>query len=212
MIIEREDPNNGGSRKIYEKVNFDSAGRLAEVIDYRGDGAEMPPTKYLYNGVRLVKEQNYKIDGTVWNEASYSYAASGEILSKIKIDITDGSLLSKTIYSTSPKNSTIEVIEYNPAGNPRTDIIYTKDPNGRISEMEVKKGVLKGKRSLKYNNKGDMCQISVQSSDSDTPLIITYRYDYDTHGNWVKRVEASAENNTESESVSEIVYRTISYY
>ncbi len=213
ITIETTDQNNGWSRKLYEKAVFDSAGRLVEVIGYRGDGVEMPPTRYLYDGPKLVRKHHYKIDGSLWTETVYSYAASGEITSKVQNDVADGSLLSKKVNITAPQSRTVQVLEYNPAGDLRTDVLYSKDSNGRISEMDVKKGQLIGKRLFKYNGKGEVYQISVLSSDSDTPLIINYRYDYDTHGNWIRRVESSKnENNAGAESISEIIYRTISYY
>nr|MBA3241848.1 TonB family protein [Acidobacteriota bacterium] len=75
-------------------------------------------------------------------------------------------------------------------------------------------GSLTGKESYKYDDKGNMIEMTLQNEDGSLLSKETYSYEFDAVGNWVKMTTSVAviEGGKLTFEPSEVTYRTIAYY
>ncbi|HEY0004190.1 MAG TPA: TonB family protein [Pyrinomonadaceae bacterium] len=73
---------------------------------------------------------------------------------------------------------------------------------------------LTGKEVYKYDDKGNISEMTLQAADGSLLGKETYNYEYDFVGNWTKMTTAVAviENGKLNFEPTEVTYRTISYY
>ena len=71
-----------------------------------------------------------------------------------------------------------------------------------------------GREVYKYDDKGNISEMTLMGSDGSMVSKETYKYDYDSLGNWTKMTTSVAvvENGTVAFEPVEVTYRTISYY
>ncbi|HEX5703299.1 MAG TPA: energy transducer TonB [Pyrinomonadaceae bacterium] len=71
-----------------------------------------------------------------------------------------------------------------------------------------------GREVYKYDDKGNISEMTLMASDGSMVSKETYKYDYDSLGNWTKMTTSVAvvENGTVAFEPVEVTYRTISYY
>ena len=71
-----------------------------------------------------------------------------------------------------------------------------------------------GREVYKYDDKGNISEMTLTGSDGSMVSKETYKYDYDSLGNWTKMTTSVAvvENGSISFEPVEVTYRTISYY
>jgi protein TonB len=71
-----------------------------------------------------------------------------------------------------------------------------------------------GRETYKYNEKGDISEMTLLSTDGSLAKKETYSYDYDFFGNWTKMTTAVAivEGGKVIYEPTEVTYRSISYY
>src|SRR5687768_15097795 len=71
-----------------------------------------------------------------------------------------------------------------------------------------------GREVYKYDDKGNISEMTLKGSDGSMVSKETYKYDYDSLGNWTKMTTSVAvvENGTIAFEPVEVTYRTISYY
>ena len=75
-------------------------------------------------------------------------------------------------------------------------------------------GSLTGKESYKYDDKGNMIEMTLQNEDGSLLSKETYSYEFDAVGNWVKMTTSVAviEGGKLTFEPSEVTYRAIAYY
>jgi protein TonB len=75
-------------------------------------------------------------------------------------------------------------------------------------------GSLTGKENYKYDDKGNMIEMTLHNEDGSLLSKETYSYEFDAVGNWVKMTTSVAviEGGKLNFEPSEITYRTIAYY
>src|SRR3989454_1468157 len=78
----------------------------------------------------------------------------------------------------------------------------------------VEGATLTGREVYKYDEKGNISEMTLVSADGSLVSKEVYKYDYDSVGNWVKMTTSVAvvENGRISFEPSEVTYRTIFYY
>jgi hypothetical protein len=71
-----------------------------------------------------------------------------------------------------------------------------------------------GREVYKYDDKGNISEMTLTAADGSLISKEVYKYDYDSLGNWTKMTTSVAvvENGSVSFEPTEITYRTISYY
>src|SRR5207248_2901521 len=75
-------------------------------------------------------------------------------------------------------------------------------------------GSLTGKEVYKYDERGNMVEMTLHNDDGSLLAKEVYTYEFDAVGNWTKMTTAVAvmEGGQVSFEPSEVTYRTISYY
>ncbi len=75
-------------------------------------------------------------------------------------------------------------------------------------------GTLTGKEVYKYDERGNMIEMTLQNPDGSLLSKETYTYEFDAVGNWVKMTTSVAviEGGRITFEPSEVTYRTIAYY
>jgi TonB family protein len=78
----------------------------------------------------------------------------------------------------------------------------------------IEGATLTGREVYKYDEKGNISEMTLVSADGSLVSKEVYKYDYDSVGNWVKMTTAIAvvENGKIGFEPSEVTYRTIFYY
>lgn len=95
--------------------------------------------------------------------------------------------------------------------------IATYDPRGRKIDTvayPVEGDSLTGKEQYRYDEKGNIIEMVVRDVDGSVLSKETYKYEFDSLGNWNKMTTSVAlyENGTVSYEPTEVSYRTIAYY
>src|SRR5437764_8609452 len=75
-------------------------------------------------------------------------------------------------------------------------------------------GALTGKEVYKYDDKGNIVEMTLFNADGSVMTKEVYQYEFDAMGNWTKMVTSVAiiENGKLSYEPTEITYRSLSYY
>jgi TonB family protein len=78
----------------------------------------------------------------------------------------------------------------------------------------IEGATLTGRESYKYDDKGNISEMTLVSADGSLVSKEVYKYEYDSVGNWVKMIASVAvvENGKIGFEPSEVTYRTIFYY
>src|SRR3989440_5810999 len=78
----------------------------------------------------------------------------------------------------------------------------------------IEGGTLTGREVYKYDEKGNISEMTLVSADGSLVSKEVYKYDYDSVGNWVKMTTSVAvvENGRIGFEPTEVTYRTIFYY
>ena len=99
--------------------------------------------------------------------------------------------------------SVVEVTTYDAAGRKIDSVAYP-----------VQGATAPGKEEYKYDDKGNIIEMTLRGSDGSVLSQEKYTYDLDEFGNWKKMTAAIAiyENGTVSYEPSQVTYRTLTYY
>jgi TonB family protein len=99
--------------------------------------------------------------------------------------------------------SVVEVSTYDAAGRKIDSVAYP-----------VQGATAPGKEEYKYDDKGNIIEMTLRGSDGSVLSQEKYTYDLDEFGNWKKMTAAIAiyENGTISYEPTQVTYRTLTYY
>jgi TonB family protein len=97
----------------------------------------------------------------------------------------------------------LETTTYDQKGN-RVDNAYFLEAGGTLTGKEV----------YKYDDKGNIVEMTLQNADGSLLSKEVYAYEFDAVGNWVKMTTSVAiiEGGRVTFEASEVTYRTISYF
>src|SRR5215207_1960386 len=97
----------------------------------------------------------------------------------------------------------LETTTYDQKGN-RVDNAYFLEAGGTLTGKEV----------YKYDDKGNIVEMTLHNADGSLLAKEVYAYEFDAVGNWVKMTTSVAmmEGGTVTFEPSEVTYRTISYF
>ena len=99
--------------------------------------------------------------------------------------------------------SVIEVSTYDATGRKIDSVAYP-----------VEGATAPGKEEYKYDDKGNIIEMTLRGNDGSVLSKEKYNYDFDEFGNWKKMTTAIAiyENGTVSYEPTEVTYRTLTYF
>jgi TonB family protein len=102
-----------------------------------------------------------------------------------------------------PKRAVLETSEYDLKGSKIQDQYFP-----------IAGATLTGREVYKYDDKGNISEMTLVNADGSLVSKEVYKYDFDTVGNWVKMMTSVAvvENGKIAFEPTEATYRTISYY
>lgn len=95
--------------------------------------------------------------------------------------------------------------------------VSTYDVKGRKADFvayAVESATAPGKEEYKYDDKGNIIEMTVRGNDGSVLSKEKYTYEFDEFGNWKKMTTAIAlyENGVISYEPTEVTYRTLTYY
>jgi TonB family protein len=95
--------------------------------------------------------------------------------------------------------------------------LTTYDPKGKKLDSvayPVEGGTVPGKEEYKYDDKGNIIEMTLRATDGSVLSKEKYEYEFDEVGNWKKMTSAVAvyENGRLGYEPTEVTYRTITYY
>ncbi len=182
-----------GQRFSFSVMTFDSQGRIKEEASYLNEKELLSKTIYSYeaDGNRIEKTILNKFDGTQDTRVfkyTYKYDSQGNKLEERKF-AADDRLLSTIFSRHDEKNNLLETYELSP--NPS---------HSKCTEIFTDRRLMKERTC--FDLKG-----SLATNES-------YSYEFDSTGNWVKRVGTYMQMKDEKQQYGgkTIVYRTIKYF
>lgn len=189
-------------RVLWQTVAYDASGRLTERVFYKKDQGIWSRIVYEYDSTGARTDIVYRTlaQGIGSDKAqrsteftrlrrTFKYDSSGNRTEEA--DYTnEGSLSQRTVYEYDANGFVKEMIEYGPAGSLRTR--YTN----------------------KYDEKGRIVEQHCDDSPGATARAQSYAYEFDSTGNWIKRIAATTYPEAKGKRVNEakeIIYRDITY-
>ena len=110
-------------------------------------------------------------------------------------------------------NKTLETW-YNPNGSVNRRVQFTYDANGNVTESVRYKadGNVANKVAYAYDAKGNKTEETTYKADGSLEKYSTFKYEFDSHGNWTKMTEITRFETEEDTYWAESIYRNITYY
>jgi len=205
-------------RKLFQISQFDREGKKVEKVNYRTDGVPLPRTTYTYdkNGV-LLKENHYNaVSGQPYLETIYIYDLQGRLKEVIGKNIEENKILSRKLYTHNEKKNYTEITNYDWDNVLRGKIGFIWNNEGKVSEIIgfSPKGEILGKGRITYDEKGNIVEMVFSPSDGSPMKREKYTYEFDGHGNWVKKnlYYWVTEEGKSFYKLMNITYRIITYY
>ncbi|HYW73688.1 MAG TPA: energy transducer TonB [Pyrinomonadaceae bacterium] len=111
-------------------------------------------------------------------------------------------------------NATGKVVEDNKRVLLETAEYDVKGAKTQNQYFPVAGATLTGRETYKYDDKGNISEMTLLNADGSLLSKEIYKYEFDSVGNWVKMITSVAvvENQKIEFEPTEITYRTISYY
>lgn len=206
------------ARFIYQ---YDASGNKIEDAFYAWTGKRHSRLVYSYDeaGHNLSQTSYNEDDVIIWKDVS-SFDAEGHQMEWMQYQ--NGILRYKRIfkYGVNGKLAEQETLEFNAPSNLRSShapvpgkITYAYNERERSTEISTYDldGSLKSKEVRTVDEKGNETGIaSFAGVDSSRRSLITY--EYDSHGNWTKKLWANFPNGAKEAEPYWAEYRTITYY
>jgi hypothetical protein len=196
------------------KYFYDNQDRLIEFISFI-DNMKYVITKYFYQKGNLIEKSNYASNGILHSRIKYKLDENGCPVIEFEY-MSDGILYKYKRYLYDNNKKLIEEISYNSSGilEAKYNIVYDKDgfmieentyiPDNLLLTTTNKKYFNKGKtietkmftpanknpiRIIEqYNEKGNLNKKLKYGPDGILSNNISYQYEYDKVGNWIKRI------------------------
>ena len=233
-VISYEDSTRYSHTNIFE---YDGCGLLAQSYDLRADGRKIryeaykynrkgqkvkyqyrskapqtrndmepnPQTRYKYNADgHCVREVHYNLNGEIKKVVKMSYDAQGNLVRKSSIPKIRPNRNGDIVISTGESNSHIvKLYRYDQRGNCINIRTLT---NGKKyqNEMVVEREYDEWNNCIKYRN------YQINGDSIHHGYTADYQYEYDEHGNWIRRIEFFARDGVFRPKW--ITLRQISYY
>ena len=196
-----EDP-----RALWQTIAYDSSGRLTERIFYDRDQSMWSRIVYEYDSAGTRSDIVYRA-----SLKGRSAQANGSDQTQ---GMTEFTRLRRTFKYDSSGNRTEEA-DYTKEGNLSRRTVYRFDGNGFVKEMieYASDGSVLSRYANKYDEKGRISEQRRDDSPGATARKDSYTYEFDSTGNWVRRVGTTyplVEGKQVNEA-KEVIYRTITY-
>jgi hypothetical protein len=207
-----------GPRRIESETTFDESGSKIEECRYQDDGSLRDRLVVVSRDARgrKLEQVRYKPDGSVLYRMrhEYEYDEAGRVVSET-VKSAELKLWSRLVTIRDPRGRETERLQYDESGKLISKSVWVYGGDGEMIEflsydgagalVQRNKPPGKGDEIINYNPDG-----SIRSKTSFTHPT---RESPDTHGNWTRSVWTMRTSQSgKDEEVTEVTYRTITYY
>jgi antitoxin component YwqK of YwqJK toxin-antitoxin module len=208
-LVAYDDKGNEAERTIYDDYGFlggrqvskrDSNGHLVESVLYDPEGATLERQVYAYSDGKLAGTVHYDGKGEVVLREVNSYDEQGRLG---EVTYYEGKQFAKTVYRYDGEGRGSEAAFFLGDGSKAIATIgpclgahrmtYTYDETGRSHQVVAYEPDGKVQKSwlYAYNDKGLMSEEKLADDHEYTTRL--HAYEYDSRGNWIKRVSTVTE-------------------
>src|SRR3569832_395310 len=178
---------------------YDPPGQIKEGIEYDYQGK--PAFKWSYThdpGKKIIEESRYEPNGVLFSKSSYHYDADGNLVEEERLHSHSANDL-KWVYL------------YDEACRKVEESFYVVRAQGLLNTVE---STLDSKIVFSYDAKGNLLEEPRYDAAATVKSKKSYRYEYDTAGNWIKQTAREWVNHADKTyfEPTEVTYRTITYY
>jgi len=193
-------------RVLSQTVAYDSRGRLTERVFYTRDQGIWSRIIYDSDSAGIRSDIVYRA------HAGQSTQANG---SDQLERLTEFTRLRRTFKYDSGGDRTEEA-DYSKEGNLSKRTVYKYEANGNVKEIieYAPNGALQTRHTNKYDEKGRIVEQRRDDSPGATARQESYAYEFDSTGNWTKRIATTVypvPEGKRANQTKEVVYRTITY-
>jgi hypothetical protein len=239
-ITEKDGKTTEGPRKPSQTTEYNSAGDAVKTIDYGPSGIR---NKYLYeydsNG-KLISRESWRnsskvpllVDYSLASRTEYKFGPDGHasggtttgsqaLSSTYKWDKA-GNITEMRILDKDGKLVERYALQYDSSGRPSMTAIYAADGSLELKSTTTRKGKTghqeqAGKPTYDFvvDDNGNTVSATRTGPDGKKLGDNAFTYEYDSHGNWTKRIERRTsikDGKSEDEQPTRVTYRTITYY
>lgn len=190
-------------RHIYNKEYlFNLDGYKIEENDYIPDGTLANRIMYLYKQNKLIEFNEYDSQGLLFGTGKYEIGENG-FPNKLNYKTSDGRYNWSESFMYDNNDNIIEVSHFNAENVLESKEVYKYNTKGMLVESELHKDNKLISKNKYTNDKEGTNSALNYSGDSSQ---YTYVYNYDSKGNWIKKIVF--ENN----NPSGILIREIEYF
>jgi RHS repeat protein len=156
----------------------------------------------------------YSGDGLLLKKTTYAYDARGNLTEMISSD--DAGLIEKTTYTDDEKGRLTEEVVYYAHGPVTRRSAYAYDLQGnRIQSLSYARDGSSTKTACTYDTKGNVTMRTTYATDGSLLDKLTYSYEFDSTGNWIKQTESicdpTAQSGESACAPSAVSSRTLTY-
>jgi TonB family protein len=195
-----EDP-----RVLWQAVAYDSDGRLTERVFYNRDQSIWSRIVYVYDSAGTRSDTVYRAT------KGGSPQAAGSDQTQAMREFTR----SRRTFEYDSSGNRTEEADYTKEGNLSQRTVYAFDANGLVKEIieYATDGSVRSGYSNKYDHKGRIIEQHRGDSPGATARSESYAYEFDSTGNWIKRVTTAYPRGLgkPAAETKDVIYRTITY-
>jgi hypothetical protein len=204
--IERLLVSDFGEAMGRETRTFDLDGRVTETVFTDPKRTVRDKTVYKYSAGRIIEILGYHAKGVLRERTIRAYDADGRVTEEVYYDPTVAR--AKTVFKRDAKGTEVEMAFFFADGSKAIApvgpclgghrVTMTEDDKGRPIAKAVYDidGKVKKSWTYAYDERGEFTEQTLTSSGGSAYRYI-YKYEYDSHGNWLKRTAAVEETGTD---------------
>ncbi|HET6455800.1 MAG TPA: hypothetical protein VFI02_15460 [Armatimonadota bacterium] len=163
-----------------------------EVTGYTADGSLDEKIVHLYDtGGHRIRMTRYDADGKLRDKRISVFDTEGNEIQATEYDADGGvGANGKDVYKYDAKGHRIRCDQYDADGKSVGKKIYTYDGKGNNLKVVLydAKGHLQDQQAYSYDSRGNQDEYCWTNADGSLVLKESYSYEYDTTGNWTKKV------------------------
>ena len=206
---------NGGN--ITEIYSFDEKGNLIEMNnEYSNITINGKPSRnkeiYKYNDKGVLTSKNlYAHSGAIIETCTFKHDKHGNRIEALTIEQPSGNPYNKYSNIFDENGNLIAYYFVHLKYGNKSKWIFKYDEKGHKIESKDYNddGRFEGKRTFEYNDKEDVVAENFYNTKNQFDFVIKYKYEYDSIGNWIKKMTFFS--SSKPDSPSEILERQIEY-
>lgn len=194
LLLTKDSKYEKGSQVgCYDIYYFNERGNISQVNSFRSPNDGCGILIHNYNERGLKTEIRFiPSSGPEYVEERFRYDRNNKVIEKIFLPEREDQVTANYIY----KDDKISTIQYSIYNSPSSTETFIYNDKGRVLEKkEFATGSLLVSYVYKYNNNGDVTEIKCFLPSGELDETRTYKYKYDSKGNWIEKVSIEDAGN-----------------